>query len=86
VKTGSASLCGQWTDAEWDPAKSSVYYARVLEEPSCRWTGHLCAKVKADCAREDTIPEGFEFCCRDDIAKTQRERALTSPIWIPASR
>jgi hypothetical protein len=86
VKKGSASLCGQWTDAEWDASKSSVYYARVLEQPSCRWTGHLCAKVKADCSNEDSIPEGFEFCCSDTIAKVQRERALTSPIWIPASR
>jgi hypothetical protein len=82
VKKGSASLCGQWTDDEWDPAKSTVYYARVLEAPSCRWTGHLCAKVKVDCSNEDAIPEGFEFCCTDSIPKVQHERALTSPIWI----
>ena len=79
---GSASLCAQWRDEEWDSAKSALYYARAIEVPSCRWTGHLCAKVRADCSRKDSIPEGFEFCCQDSVAKTVRERAITSPIWI----
>jgi len=82
---GSATLCAQWRDEEWDAAKSSLYYARVLEQPSCRWTGHLCAKAGIDCSGKTPLPEGFDFCCRNDIPKTVRERAVTSPIWIPAA-
>ena len=84
-KSGSASLCATWTDEDYDPRISTVYYARVLEKPSCRWTGFLCAAVQADCRRGNAVADGFEFCCDRNIAKVQRERAVTSPIWIPAA-
>jgi len=85
-KSGSASLCASWTDEDYDPKQSALYYARVLEKPSCRWTGYLCAAVKVDCRKESTIPGGFEFCCDQNIDKVTRERAVTSPIWIPVER
>lgn len=84
-KLGSAGLCAQWTDEDWDSAKSALYYARVVEKPSCRWTGHLCARIRADCKTgQDLLPDEFEFCCKKRVPKTIRERAVTSPIWISA--
>lgn len=82
-KKGAPSLCATWTDTDYDPASSALYYARVLEKPSCRWTGHLCAEHHIDCAQPGSVPDEFEFCCSKDVPRTVEERALTSPIWIP---
>jgi len=70
---GAASLCGQWTDPEFDPDQRAVYYARAIENPSCRTTGWACAS-----ASEGAKPE---FCAQADVARTTQERAWTSPIW-----
>lgn len=83
-RSGSASLCAAWTDDEWKPGQSAVYYARVIEKPSCRWTGHLCAQRRVDCSNPDSVPGELAFCCDDATPKVVRERALTSPVWIPA--
>ncbi len=83
---GSAALCGRWSDEDWAPATSALYYARVIERPTCRWTGHLCAQAKVDCADPSRVPAELAFCCQSDVAKVVNERAVTSPIWIPAAR
>jgi hypothetical protein len=83
TKSGSASLCATWRDTEYDPKASALYYARVVEQPSCRWTGFACAAVHADCRHPGSLPEGFAFCCDAAVAKTVQERAITSPIWLP---
>lgn len=84
-KSGSSSLCAVWRDSEYDRSASALYYARVIEKPTCRWTGHLCAEARVDCSRPGTIPQGLAFCCDEGVAKTVRERAITSPIWVPAA-
>ena len=84
-KSGSPSLCATWTDDEYDPHVSALYYARVVEKPSCRWTGHLCAAQHVNCSRSSSIPDGFDFCCDRNRPKTVQERAITSPIWIPVN-
>ena len=42
--TGHESLCGVWTDPDFDPEGRAVYYARAIENPSCRQTGWACAE------------------------------------------
>lgn len=78
---GFASLCTVWEDASFNPNEAAFYYARVLENPSCRWSTLQCNAGGVDCARPETVTEGFEDCCNADYPKTIQERAWTSPIW-----
>ena len=71
---GETSLCSSWQDPNFVPTEAAVYYARVLENPTCRWIQYLCNEA----------PSGRRAPanCRDDsVAKTVQERAWSSPIW-----
>jgi hypothetical protein len=69
---GAASLTAQWTDPEFDPGTAAVYYARVLEIPTPRWSTLLAIRnhLPIPTARAVTI----------------QERAWTSPIWYTPRR
>ncbi len=79
---GATALCQVWTDPDFDPAVKAVYYARVLEVPTCRWTTFLCNDAGVRCDEPATIGEGFAECCDDAFPRSIQERALTSPIWL----
>ena len=64
---GSAELMGAWTDPEFDPKKPALYYVRVLEIPTPRWTTY-------DAARNN-------LALLPDVPTTVQERAWSSPIW-----
>jgi hypothetical protein len=68
---GASDLCAVWTDAAFDPAQHAFYYARVLENPSCRWNAYLC----------NSLPEAERPARCKDAPRTIQERAWTSPIW-----
>jgi hypothetical protein len=64
---GSVELMGSWTDDDFDPRLPALYYVRVLEIPTPRWTTY-------DAVRNGLpLPEG--------VPATIQERAWTSPIW-----
>jgi hypothetical protein len=71
--TGSATLCGTWTDPDFDPTLRAFYYLRVLENPSCRHHTWFCLQFS-----EEDRPEG---CDNPDVPATIQERAWSSPIW-----
>ena len=60
-----------WQDPEFKGNQDAFYYARIIENPVCRWSTW------------DSIRAGEKP--RSDIPATIQERAWASPIWyIPA--
>jgi hypothetical protein len=74
---GSDTLCSVWTDPDFDPGVHAAYYARVLENPSCRWSTLQCNAL----APADRPPS----CSDPVVARTVQERAWTSPVWYEPS-
>ncbi|MDJ0847009.1 MAG: DUF3604 domain-containing protein [Myxococcota bacterium] len=78
---GSASLCTVWQDPDFDASQPAFYYARVLENPTCRWSQYVCNAARVDCSDPASVPEKLAPCCSPDHRGAIQERAWTSPIW-----
>ena len=63
---GATELSTLWHDPNFKPDQRAFYYARVLENPTCRWSTW-------DAIREGVAP-------RSDLSTTIQERAWSSPI------
>jgi hypothetical protein len=64
---GEAQLATVWQDPEFDPSTEALYYARVLEIPTPRWTTY------------DAVRAGLPLL--DSVPSVVAERAWSSPIW-----
>jgi len=64
---GAPELKATWKDPDFKAGERAFYYARVLENPVCRWSMYDALKAKVD------YPT--------DLPKTVKERAWSSPIW-----
>lgn len=84
---GATALCSVWEDPDFNADQRAFYYARVLENPTCRWSTRICNAQKIDCSNPDSLSDEARDCCRPEMPKTIQERAWTSPIWYsPASK
>lgn len=83
--SGFTQLCGYWEDPDFDPGEDAFYYARVIENPSCRWSQRQCISlsVALDCEDPELATE-LVACCDETVPKTVQERSWTSPIWYKA--
>ena len=64
---GAPELITVWKDPEFDPTLRAVYYARVIEIPTPRWTAYEAKRYDV------TMPS--------EVPMITQERAYTSPIW-----
>ena len=64
---GASELITVWKDPDFDAKLRAVYYARVIEIPTPRWTTYDAKYFGIE------IPEG--------VPTSTQERAYTSPIW-----
>ena len=63
-----------WSDPDFDPALPAIYYGRVVENPTCRWSTRLCNSLSPE--------KRAELGCESlGVPKTVQERAWTSPLW-----
>ncbi len=69
---GANELSATWTDPNFDASQYAFYYARVLENPKCRWSTW-------DAIRAGTAPN-------PDMHATIQDRAWSSPIWYTPSK
>jgi len=64
---GAPELAAMWKDPDFNSAQRAVYYARVIEIPTPRWTAY------------DQVRFGVKMS--KDVPMKHQERAWTSPIW-----
>ncbi len=65
--SGAVELKGVWEDPDFDAGQRAFYYARVLENPGCRWSTYEANRL----GRKPPV----------EAPSTIQERAWSSPIW-----
>ena len=65
---GAETLMGTFVDTEFDATLPTLYYARVIDIPTPRWTTY------------DAVRNNLPLL--EDVASTIQERAWSSPIWF----
>jgi hypothetical protein len=94
---GFASLCQVWRDPEFDPKQLAFYYARVLENPTCRWSTLHCQAAgvnpfaddcgeQASLATEAALERGGEgdvygSCCIDPATESFYSPVIQERAW-----
>lgn len=64
---GATELSAAWTDPDFDPSLACVYYVRILEIPTPRWSTY------------DTVRHGKPLPA--NVPASVQQRAWSSPVW-----
>ena len=67
---GASQLVSVWRDPDYEPGQRAFYYARVLENPSCRWSSY------------DILAAGDSVTPAYEVPRVVQERAWSSPVWL----
>ena len=76
VGSGAAALCAVWEDGSFDPTQRAFYYARVLENPSCRWSTRQCQAAGVNPFAEDCQARADAL-----TARMQDDQGAIGDVW-----
>jgi hypothetical protein len=72
--------CAMWSDPGFDATENALYYVRVLQVPTWRWSHHSCLELQHNNPNtwQTLVPE-----CKPGgtLDVSIQERAWSSPIW-----
>ena len=94
---GNPQLCSVWEDPDFDATQPAFYYARVLENPTCRWSTFQCqaagvnpfsptCEQQAAAATERTQDAGaigdvYGRCCLEEAEQPFYSPTLQERAW-----
>ncbi len=95
--SGFTNLCTIWHDPDYNASQSAFYYARVLENHSCRWSTRQCqaagvnplaescavqaAQKTAELQDQGAIGEIYAHCCLDEVSEPFYSPLLQERAW-----
>ena len=91
VGEGFSQLCSVWEDPQFDQAQNAFYYARILENPSCRWSTLQCQAAgvnpfASNCAEQAAVATEFavaELGASGDVYSKCCIDPATQPFYSP---
>lgn len=85
-----SDICNVWRDPEFDPTLRAFYYARVLENPTCRWSTVQCQAAGVNPFAENCEEQAAEATAKThepggegDVWGTCCLDAATEPFYSP---